>query len=78
MPVPVKNQPLERGRESRNQNNFTLCGGVHVRSTIAGVLTARWVTLPVLRALAQSFNEMPAQLSLFFEDCLSATHPTAD
>ncbi|MEG5103112.1 MULTISPECIES: PAS domain S-box protein [unclassified Microcoleus] len=79
-----------------NKNTRTtilLCWGALLLSTIAGVLTARWVTLPLLRLneaakdiaarkfdravavsrldevgeLAQSFNEMAAQLKQSFQ-----------
>ncbi|MEG5031825.1 PAS domain S-box protein [Microcoleus sp. AT3-D2] len=79
-----------------NKNTRTtilLCGVALLLSTIAGVLTARWVTLPLLRLneaakdiaarefdravavsrleevgeLAQSFNEMAAQLKQSFQ-----------
>jgi PAS domain S-box-containing protein len=82
------------GQVNRNtRNTIVLCVAALLLSTIAGVLTARWVTLPLLRLnaaakdiaqgefdravavsrldevgeLAQSFNEMAAQLKKSFE-----------
>ena len=84
-----------------NQNTRTtilLCVGALLLSTIAGVVTARWVTLPLLRLkvaakdiatgefdravavsrldevgdLAESFNEMAAQLKKSFEALASS------
>ncbi|MEG3842044.1 PAS domain S-box protein [Microcoleus sp. herbarium14] len=82
------------GQINRNtRNTILLCVVALLLSTIAGVLTARWVTLPLLRlneaakdiaarkfertvavsrldevgALAQSFNEMAAQLKKSFQ-----------
>lgn len=82
------------GQVNRNTHTtILLCAVALLLSTIAGVLTARWVTLPLLRLneaakdiaqgefdrtvgvsrldevgkLAQSFNEMAAQLKKSFE-----------
>ncbi len=82
------------GQINRNTHNtILLCAAALLVSTIAGVLTSRWVTLPLLRLneaakdiaarefdrtvavsriyevgeLAQSFNEMAAQLKKSFQ-----------
>jgi PAS domain S-box-containing protein len=87
------------GQVNRNtRNTIVLCAAALLLSTIAGVLTARWLTLPLLRLnaaakdiaqgefdrtvsvsrldevgkLAQSFNEMAAQLKKSFEDLASS------
>ncbi|MCC3455171.1 PAS domain S-box protein [Microcoleus sp. PH2017_08_TRC_O_A] len=87
------------GQVNRNtRNTIVLCVAALLLSTIAGVLTARWVTLPLLRLnaaakdiaqgefdrtvgvsrldevgkLAQSFNEMAAQLKKSFEALASS------
>jgi PAS domain S-box-containing protein len=83
---------------ANTRTTILLCLGALLVSTIAGVLTARWVTLPLLRlnvavkdiatgefdrtvgvsrleevgALAESFNEMAAQLKTSFEALASS------